>query len=180
LRASLSRVATATLKAAKTKKPAPKTTAARKKRKSVLMPKPKPKDDKQKKGKETETEDNVSESYHFIAYLPYRGRVWELDGLKHGPLECAELEDSQSNWVEAVHPALSGKMAAYSAAGDIRFNLLALVEDTYQLRSDAFELTRREINALERRLTEAFDREWKIQVRLSPFYDIARVANDTR
>jgi ubiquitin carboxyl-terminal hydrolase L5 len=126
------------------------------------MPKPKAKDDKQQK--ETNDEDSLSESYHFIAYLPYMGRVWELDGLKHGPLECAELDNLQSNWVDAVRPALNGKMEAYSAAGDIRFNLLALVEDDYQLRSDALELTRREINALERRLTELFDRDWKIQV----------------
>ena len=165
MRASLSSVATATLKAAKPKKSAQKTTATKKKRKSLLMPKPRPRGEK----KETNDEDNLSESYHFIAYLPYKGRVWELDGLKHGPLECAELEDPRSNWVDAVRPALNGKMEAYSAAGDIRFNLLALVEDNYQLRSDALELTKRELNALERRLTELFDRDWRLQVRLSLF-----------
>lgn len=128
------------------------------------MPKPKTRGEGKQKAKETNDEDSLSESYHFIAYLPFMGHVWELDGLKHGPLECAELDDPQSNWVDAVRPALSGKMEAYSAAGDIRFNLLALVEDDYQLHSDALELTRREINALERRLTELFDRDWKIQV----------------
>ena len=179
LRASLSSVTTATLKVAKQNKSAPKTTAAKRKRKSLLLPKPKAKSDGKQKGKKTNDEDNISEGYHFIAYLPYKGRVWELDGLKHGPLECAELEDPQSNWVDAVRPALSGKMAAYSAAGDIRFNLLALVKDNYQLRSDALELTRREINALERRLTELFDRDWKIQVRLSAFHIMEEVADET-
>ena len=109
----------------------------------------------------------MTESYHFIAYLPSKGRAWELDGLKHDPLECAKREDPQSNCVDADRPALSGKMEPYSATGDIRFNLLALVKDDYQLRSDALELTRRELNALERRITELFDRDWKIQVRLS-------------
>jgi ubiquitin carboxyl-terminal hydrolase L5 len=169
LRASIASVATATLKAAKQNKSVPKTTTAKRKRKSLSMPKPKARSDGKQKRQETNDEDNASESYHFIAYLPYKGRVWELDGLKHGPLECAEFEDQGSNWVDAVRPALSGKMAAYSAAGDIRFNLLALVKDNYQLRSDALELTRRELNALERRLTEIFDRDWKIQVRFCRF-----------
>ena len=180
LRASLSRVATATLKASRSKKSAPKTTATKKKRKSLLMPKPKPRRDGMQQGKEPNDDDDLSESYHFIAYVPYKGRVWELDGLKHGPLECAELEDPRSNWVDAVRPALNGKMAAYSAAGDIRFNLLALVEDSYQLRSDALELTRRELNALERRLTELFDRDWKIQVRSSPEFVLMRSRSPTR
>ena len=94
-------------------------------------------------------------------------------------MECAELEDPQSDWVDAVLPALSGKMAAYSAAGDIRFNLLALVKDNYQLRSDALELTKGEIHALERRLTELFDRDRKIQVRLSAFRIVEEVADET-
>ena len=179
LRASLSSVATATLKATRQNKSAPKATAVKRKRKSLLLPKPRAKSDGKQKGQQTIDEDNVSEGYHFIAYLPYKGRVWELDGLKHGPLECAELEDPQSNWVDAVRPALSGKMAAYSAAGDIRFNLLALVKDNYQLRSDALELTRRELNTLERRLTELFDRDWKIQVRLSAFHNVGEFADET-
>ena len=165
---------------ARQNKSAPKTTAVKRKRKPLLLRKPKTKRDGKQKGKQTIDEDNVSEGYHFIAYLPYKGRVWELDGLKHGPLECVELEDPQSNWIDAVRPALSGKMAAYSAAGDIRFNLLALVKDNYQLRSDALELTRRELNALERRLTELFDRDWKIQVRLSAFHNVGEFADETR
>jgi len=141
--------------------------AAKRKRKSLSMPKPKAKGVGKQRGKGAVDEDSVPENYHFIAYLRFKGRLWELDGLKHGPLECAELEDPRTNWVDAIRPALSGRMAAYAAAGDVWFNLLALVKDNYQLRSDALELTRRELNALERRLTELFDRDWKIQVRVS-------------
>jgi len=61
------------------------------------MPKPKAKGDRKQKGKEAVDEDSVQESYHFIAYLRFKGRLWELDGLKHSPLECAELEDPRSD-----------------------------------------------------------------------------------
>ena len=68
LRASLSSVATATLKAAKQNKPAPKATAVKRKRKSLSLPKPKAKGDGKQKGKKTNDEDNISEGYHSIAY----------------------------------------------------------------------------------------------------------------
>jgi len=170
LRACLSSVASATLKVAKAKKQTPRTTGAKRKRKSFSP--------RKQKGKEGVDEDGVPEGYHFIAYLPFKGRVWELDGLKHSPLECAELEDPRTNWVDAIRPALSGKMAAYFAAGDVRFNLLALVKDNYQLRSDALELTRRELNALETRLTELFDRDWRTQVRVSFCHNVGQVADE--
>ena len=175
LRASLSSAATATLRATRQNKSALKTTAVKRKRKSLLPPKPKTKDDGKQKGKQTIDKGNVSESYHFIAYLPYKGTRWS----QAWSLECAELEVPQSNWTDAARLDLSGKTAAYSAVGDIRFNLLALVKDKYQLRSDTLELTGRKLNALERRLTELLDRDWKIQVRLSAFHNVGEFADET-
>lgn len=147
VRASLSKVAMATLHPPKVTKSKPR------KRPNKSTPK-----------KKIVEDSLLPEAYHFIAYVPFQGRVWELDGLKKAPLECAEIEGPKSSWIDAVQPALSGRMEAYSAGGDIRFNLLALVEDRYQARSDDFELLKRELTFLERRLSQTFQEEWKQQV----------------
>ena len=36
------------------------------------------------------------EAFHFIAYVPVAGALYELDGLKRGPLKLAELPEGVS------------------------------------------------------------------------------------
>ena len=111
--------------------------------------------------------------YHFIGYVPAYGKVWELDGLKSGPLEVGELPiqppvtprftASQSlstlnsaGWMDVVRPALRMKMEKYGGAAEggnnIRFSLLAIVDGLYEKASDELEMLKREWIALERRL----------------------------
>jgi len=108
------------------------------------------------------------EVYHFIGYVPGHGRVWELDGLKSGPVQVGELPENATTtdgWMDIVRPALRRKMEWYGSTaddgeGDIRFNLLALVDDQYQIASDELELLKREKAALERRLDSSFPEGW--------------------
>lgn len=95
-------------------------------------------------GNEDEFEEE-EETYHFIGYVPAHGKVWELDGLKSGPLEVGELTttsmlpseggfNANQGWMDVVRPALRMKMEKYGASGkndgsNIRFNLLAIVDD---------------------------------------------------
>lgn len=118
------------------------------------------------------------EVYHFIGYVPFRGKVWELDGLKSGPVEVGELPTSTSpsgsgttvhrNWMDVVRPVLRMKMRKYGGGddetGSIRFNLLAIVEDQFCKLSDKLELLKRERNALERKLNSAFPGGWDNKV----------------
>lgn len=85
-----------------------------------------------------------------------------MDGLKQRPLECAEHSGTLTSetWIDAVRPALRGRMDALSTGGDIRFNLLAIAPDAYQARMDDFELGKREITFLERRLQAEFGDSW--------------------
>lgn len=103
------------------------------------------------------------ETYHFIGYVPAYGKVWELDGLKSGPLEVGELpadsvssEDANRGWMDVVRPALRMKMEKYGGSGNdgsnIRFSLLAIVDDLYQKASDELELLKREKIGLERKM----------------------------
>jgi len=178
IRASLNNLIIATFNAEKRKalekkksmeaKPPP---AKRAKTTSPVKPK------KTNKGKEKEQntdKEEEEETYHFIGYVPAYGKVWELDGLKSGPLEVGELpEDSSSSstttsskdpnrgWMDGVRPALRMKMEKYGGSGcdgsNIRFSLLAIVDDLYQKASDELELLKREKIALERRMEAGWE-----------------------
>ena len=61
--------------------------------------------------------------YHFISYVPVQGRVYELDGLKPGPILLGEVREGE-DWTAVVAPALQARVESYG--GEIRFNLMAL------------------------------------------------------
>ncbi|KAH8368161.1 hypothetical protein KR084_007855 [Drosophila pseudotakahashii] len=65
--------------------------------------------------------------YHFVGYMPIRGRLFELDGLHEGPIELADIAKDQ-NWLDVVRPIIEARMQRYSV-GEIHFNLMALVSD---------------------------------------------------
>lgn len=102
---------------------------------------------------ETARPDNGGDAedvYHFIAYTPMHGTLYELDGLQpapisHGPCAFADFG-------EKVIPVLQRRVARYPAA-EIRFNLLALCGD---LRARAREVGDWEGAAQQ----EARRREW--------------------
>ncbi|KAL1978251.1 hypothetical protein VTN31DRAFT_1110 [Thermomyces dupontii] len=87
--------------------------------------------------------DEDADLYHFIAYTPVNGTLYELDGLQpfpisHGPCDA-------ENFPEKVIEVLQRRIARYPA-GEIRFNLMAVVRDL-RIRAQEFgdmELLERE------------------------------------
>jgi ubiquitin carboxyl-terminal hydrolase L5 len=69
------------------------------------------------------------EAFHFVAYVPFEGRLWELDGLQHGPIDLGQLDPKE--WPMKAAPFIQERMAKYSEK-EIRFNLLALLKDRRQ------------------------------------------------
>lgn len=65
--------------------------------------------------------------YHFVGFMPIKGRLYELDGMQEGPIELAEISKGQ-NWLDVVRPIIEARMQRYSV-GEIHFNLMALVSD---------------------------------------------------
>ena len=63
--------------------------------------------------------------FHFISYIPFQGKVYELDGLQQGPILHGESND---NWIDAARLAINQRIANY-ASNEIRFTLLALTEN---------------------------------------------------
>ncbi|KAL9586537.1 MAG: hypothetical protein Q9212_000845 [Teloschistes hypoglaucus] len=76
-------------------------------------------------------EDDV---YHFIAYTSMGGKLYELDGLKPAPISHGSCGPNE--FPEKVIPVLQRRIERYPAQ-EIRFNLLAMVQD---LRIRAREL----------------------------------------
>ncbi|KAJ5226299.1 hypothetical protein N7468_007524 [Penicillium chermesinum] len=71
-------------------------------------------------------EENAADVYHFIAYTPVNGTLYELDGLQphpisHGPCDSAAFP-------EKVIEVLQKRIARYPA-GETAFNLMAVVRD---------------------------------------------------
>ena len=124
-----------------------------------------------KKGPKTKIKRNeelqMEETYHFIGYVPAKGRIWELNGLRSsGPLEVGEVPEpghGELKWMDIVRPALRNRMQRLQN-DHIRFNLLAIVDGQYEKISDELEMLKRQRKLLERRLNEEYPGGWLDQV----------------
>lgn len=74
--------------------------------------------------KKAQKEEDV---FHFIGYVPIDGRLYELDGLKEGPIDLGTIAPGQ-DWLNVVRPIIQKRIDKYSE-GEIHFNLMALVSD---------------------------------------------------
>lgn len=72
----------------------------------------------------TATEDD--DVYHFIAYTPINGTLYELDGLQPAPI--AHGPSTLDDFPAKVLPVLQRRIARYPM-DEIRFNLMAMVRD---------------------------------------------------
>ena len=104
-----------------------------------------------------ETQRNPDEggddAFHFIAYSPIGGTLYELDGLQPAPISHGAC--SRADFPQKVMDVLQRRIARYDAA-EIRFNLLAMVRD---LRIRAREIGDFELLAREERKR----RDWQFE-----------------
>uniref|UniRef100_A0A914H2E9 Ubiquitin carboxyl-terminal hydrolase n=1 Tax=Globodera rostochiensis TaxID=31243 RepID=A0A914H2E9_GLORO len=65
------------------------------------------------------------DNFHFIAYVPVEGKIYELDGMREAPIWLADVE-LEKDWVDTLRPFIQRRIQKYTS-GEIHFNLMALV-----------------------------------------------------
>uniref|UniRef100_A0A5F8GME2 Ubiquitin carboxyl-terminal hydrolase n=1 Tax=Monodelphis domestica TaxID=13616 RepID=A0A5F8GME2_MONDO len=102
---------------------------------------------------DAKTSAKEEDAFHFVSYVPVSGRLYELDGLREGPIDLGAC--NQEDWINAVRPVIEKriqnlkkfcKKSAFNSyhmccpptptfvfilysEGEIRFNLMAIVSD---------------------------------------------------
>ncbi|XP_071821841.1 ubiquitin carboxyl-terminal hydrolase isozyme L5-like [Apostichopus japonicus] len=90
--------------------------------------------------------DKDDDVFHFVGYIPIAGRLYELDGLKEGPVDLGKCD--QTDWLKTVKPAIEQRIQKYSA-GEIHFNLMAVISDRRLISKRELEKLRGQLDALE-------------------------------
>lgn len=49
------------------------------------------------------------DAFHFVAFLPINGRIYELDGLKEAPIDLGPIGANQ-DWTSSIRPILEKRM----------------------------------------------------------------------
>ena len=86
------------------------------------------------------------DTYHFVGYVPIDGRLYELDGLKEGPIDLGAVP-AEADWIDVVRPIIEKRIQRLKvlfiwrcravkyfwncrySEGEIHFNLMAIVPD---------------------------------------------------
>ncbi|GAA6031537.1 hypothetical protein JCM8097_006507 [Rhodosporidiobolus ruineniae] len=78
------------------------------------------------------------DAYHFIAYLPIGGKVYELDGLRGRPVCHGEVGEGRE-WTALAREVLERRIATYPP-GELMFNLTAVTSRRAYLKQRLDEL----------------------------------------
>jgi ubiquitin carboxyl-terminal hydrolase L5 len=52
------------------------------------------------------------EAFHFISYVPFKGKVYELDGLQEGPILIGDC--TEDNWIAVAREEINKRILKYS------------------------------------------------------------------
>ena len=84
-------------------------------------------------------DDNEKEdAYHFIAYIPINGELFELDGLQSLPISHGPVNATDTTWTDRAKEVIEGRIASYGGS-EINFNLMAITSDQVKVLQKRLE-----------------------------------------
>ena len=92
-------------------------------------------DDKDDENDKRDRED----AFHFTAFVPVNGKLYELDGLKPYPVCFGDCDPA--HWLDKATPIIMERIQKYSG-GEIRFSLMAVIKNrqvVYQQEKDRLQ-----------------------------------------
>lgn len=92
--------------------------------------------------------------FHFIAYIPFNGKLYELDGLQGGPIALADVDED--TWLPIAREEINNRIARYEAK-EVRFNLLAVVGDLLQKCEDELRTAKLKVKHLANQLGTGYE-----------------------
>ncbi|KRT81551.1 Peptidase [Oryctes borbonicus] len=81
--------------------------------------------------------------FHFVSYVPIDGRLYELDGLKPGPIDLGNIPPD-TEWTDIIRPIIEKRIQKYSE-GEIHFNLMAIVADKKTIYEKQLQIVQKQI-----------------------------------
>uniref|UniRef100_A0A8C8DMF8 Ubiquitin carboxyl-terminal hydrolase n=1 Tax=Oryzias sinensis TaxID=183150 RepID=A0A8C8DMF8_9TELE len=89
------------------------------------------------------------DAFHFVSYVPVNGRLYELDGLREGPIDLGAC--NQDDWINAVRPVIEKRIQnsfLSSIQSEIAKYQLLIEEENQKLKRYKIENIRRKHNYL--------------------------------
>ena len=99
---------------------------------------------------ESNLNDEDSDIYHFVTFIHFKNSIYEIDGLREGPILIEENIDFK-DWISKVIPYLKEKINLFSN-NEIKFNLMALIPDKLEILKGNKEKLLKQKNFIEEKL----------------------------
>ncbi|CAB4439779.1 unnamed protein product [Rhizophagus irregularis] len=119
-------------------------------------------------GKSNSAEDEPAEAYHYIAYVPVDGEVWQLDGLYPHPVSVGKYTDKKK-WYDAAREVMRTRTQGFYKE-QVNFVLLAITKDQLGRRKERVKECLYLNRIVEARLNE-LNREWRAAIVDEPTID---------